>query len=68
MIEGLIPQCVWHNGRRYWNADDINALIVGCPTTNSLDASSVIKKFSRRPAVLDLVFGVFAFVVIFVTR
>ena len=34
MEEGLIPQCVWRNGRRYWSSDEINALIAGCPVTS----------------------------------
>ena len=45
MEEGLIPQCVWRNGRRYWNSDDINALIAGCPVTFPQQAASSIRKF-----------------------
>ena len=68
MEEGLIPQCVWRNGRRYWNSDDINALIAGCPVTFPQQAASSIRKFSRRPAVLDYLSGVVALVVTLVTR
>lgn len=68
MEEGLIPQCVWRNGRRYWSSDDINALIAGCPVTFPQQAASSIRKFSRRPAVLDYLSGVVALVVTLVTR
>lgn len=68
MEEGLIPKCVWHNRRRYWSSDDINALIAGCPVNFPQQAASSIRKFSRRPAVLDYVSGVVALVLTLVTR
>lgn len=68
MEEGLIPQCVWRNGRRYWNSNDLNALIAGCPVSFSQEASSSIKKFSRRPPMQDLVSGVVALVITLATR
>ena len=68
MFEGLIPQCVWRNGHRYWSSDEINALIAGCPVTFSQEAGSSIKKFSRRNAALNLLSTVVAFVGTLVTR
>lgn len=42
MEEGTIPTCAWHNGRRFWNSDDINQLIKGdmirLPITKTLKA------------------------------
>ena len=67
MEEGLIPQCVWRNRRRYWSSDDINALIAGCPVTFPQEAASSIKKFSRRPAALDLLSSMVAFIGTLVT-
>jgi len=68
MEEGLIPQCVWHNRRRYWSSDDFNALIAGCPVTFSQEAASSIKSFSRRPVVLDYVSAAVALVVTLASR
>jgi len=68
MEEGLIPQCVWCNGHRFWSSNDINALIAGCPVTFSHQAASSIKKFSRRPAALNFVSGFLALVATLVTR
>ena len=68
MEEGLIPQCVWRNGRRFWSSNEINALIAGCPVTFSMEAASSIKRFSRRPTVLNYVSSVVALVVTLVTR
>jgi hypothetical protein len=68
MIEGLIAQCVWRNGRRYWNSNDLNALIAGCPITLPHVAASSIRKFSRRPAALNLVSSVIALATTLVTR
>jgi hypothetical protein len=68
MLEGLIPQCVWRNGYRYWSSDDINALIAGCPVTLPVQASSSIKKFQRRPAALNIVSSVIALFATLVTR
>ena len=68
MSEGLIPQCVWRNGHRYWSSDEINALIAGCPVTFPQEAASSIKKFSRRNAALNLLSTVVAFVGTLVTR
>jgi hypothetical protein len=68
MFEGLIPQCVWRNGRRYWSSDEINALIAGCPVTLPVQASSSIKKFQRRPAALNVVSSVIALFATLVTR
>ena len=68
MFEGLIPQCVWRNGHRFWSSDDINALIAGCPVTFHQEAASSIKKFSRRPAALNLLSSMVAFIGTLVTR
>jgi hypothetical protein len=68
MDEGLIPQCVWRNGHRYWSSDEINALIAGCPVTLPVQASSSIKKFQRRPAALNVVSSVIALFATLVTR
>lgn len=62
MLEGLIPQCVWRNGHRYWSSDEINALIAGCPVIFRREAASSIKKFSRRPVALNVVSSVFSLV------
>ena len=55
MEEGLFPECTWFNRRRYWNSDDINDLIAGCPVAFNTEAASSIQRFSRRPVVLDMV-------------
>jgi len=68
MFEGLIPQCVWRNGHRYWCSDEINALIAGCPVTFHQEAASSIKKFSRRPVLLNILSTMVAFVGTLVTR
>lgn len=68
MFEGLIPQCEWRNGHRYWSSDDINALIAGCPITFPLEAASSIKKFTRRPAALNAVSSVIALIATLVIR
>lgn len=68
MLEGLIPQCVWRDGHRYWSSNDINALIAGCPITLRVQASSSIKKFQRRPAALNVVSSVIALFATLMTR
>lgn len=68
MLEGVIPQCTWHNGRRYWSSDDINALIAGCPVTFPQQAASSIQRFTRRSTALNLVSGFVAFVLTLTTR
>jgi hypothetical protein len=68
MLEGLIPQCVWRNGRRYWNSDEINALIAGCPFSVPVEAASSIKKFSRRPTAQSVVSSVVALIITLVSR
>jgi len=68
MDEGLIPQCVWRNGHRYWSSDEINALIAGCTVTLPVQASSSIKKFQRRPAALNVVSSVIALFATLVSR
>ena len=68
MLEGLIPQCIWRNGRRYWSSDALNDLIAGCPIAAPMEAASSIKKFSRRPAALNVVSSVFALVVTLLGR
>lgn len=68
MLEGLIPQCVWRNGHRYWSSNDINALIAGCPVTLPQEAASSIKKFTRRPAGLGIVSNAVALLITLVTR
>lgn len=67
MEEGILPGCVWRNGRRYWSSDDINALIAGCPIAFP-KAKSSIKKFSRRPGVANFLSGAVAFLATLVTR
>jgi len=68
MQEGLIPQCVWSKGHRYWSSNEINALIAGCSIELPAEASSSIKRFSRRTAVLNVFSGVIAFVATHLTR
>ena len=68
MMEGLIPECVWRNGRRYWSSDDINALIAGCPIAAPMEAASSIKRFTRRSAALNLVSNLVAFFVTISSR
>ena len=68
MFEGLLPQCVWRNGHRFWSSDDINALIAGCPVTLPQEAASSIKKFTRRPAGLGIVSNAVALLITLVTR
>ena len=68
MLDGLIPQCIWRNGRRYWSSDEINALIAGCPVTFPQEAASSIKKFSRRHTALNAVSSVIALVITLVGR
>lgn len=62
MFEGLIPQCTWRKGRRYWNSDEINALIAGCPVTFPVNATSSIKRFSRRSIAMNLLASMITFV------
>jgi hypothetical protein len=68
MEEGLIPQCVWRNGYRYWSSDDINALITGCPVALPVQAASSIEKFTRRPAALDFISNAVALIITVATR
>ena len=68
MLDGLIPQCVWRNGHRYWSSNDINTLIKGCPVTVPQDAASSNQKFSRRSTVTTLIAGIVAFVATLMSR
>ena len=67
MQEGLIPQCVWFNGRRYWNSDDINTLITGCTVVVPAKAASSIQRFSRYPFVLVFASSTVALLVTLIT-
>ena len=66
--EGVIPQGIWSNGRRYWSSNDINALIAGCPVTLPHEAKSTIKEFTCRPYALSYASNNIAIVVTLVTR
>ena len=66
--EGLFPECTWFNRRRYWNSDDINTLIAGCPVNFAPVAASSIQRFYRHPYVLNLISGTIAFVATMITR
>ena len=68
VLEGVIPQCVWRNGHRYWSSNDINALIAGCPITLPQKAASSIRGFMRRPAALNVVSSVIALIATLVSR
>jgi len=68
MMEGLIPECVWRNGRRYWSSDDINALIAGCPIAAPIEAASSIRKFARRPIAVNVISSIVALVITLVSR
>ena len=68
MLDGLIPQCVWRNGHRYWSSDEINALIAGCPIAAPMEAASSIKKFLRRPIAVNVFSNIAALVITLVGR
>ena len=68
MEEGVFPECTWFNRRRYWNSDDINALIAGCPVNLVPEAASSIKRFSRRPVALYLVASAIVLLATVITR
>ena len=68
MEEGVFPECTWFNRRRYWNSDDINALIAGCPVNFAPEVASSIKRFSRRPVALYLVSSTVALLATIITR
>jgi len=53
MLEGIIPECAWRNGRRYWSSNDINSLIAGCTIKLQSDPGNSIRPFARRISILE---------------
>ena len=66
--EGWFPKYEWHNGRRYWDSDVINAFVAGCPVNFAPTAASSIQRFFRRHFALNLVSSTIAFVATMITR
>lgn len=66
--EGLIPECVWRNGYRYWSSDEINKLITGCPVILPVKEESSISKFTRRTVALEFISSAIALIITLTTR